>query len=159
MSRLTRWVTLAAAVAACAATAAIAATAGAASKGKPTSGVVYAALTHTVGKTEFAAGNTSDKVLGNGAVTFALTVGAGGKPGSLIAKGTVDVFTKTGELAGTDSVIINTSSTGAVTFSNGKLNLTKGYGLEKGHSFVGTFTGTAKSIVGPFTFHEKGTYK
>ena len=159
MSRFTRSAAVAAAVATCAATAAIAATAGAASAGKSTSGVVYAALTHTVGKTEFAAGNSSDNVLGNGAVTFALTVGAGTKPGSLSAKGAVDVFTKTGELAGTDSVDIVTSSSGAVTFSNGKISLTKGYGLEKGHTFVGTFTGSATTIAGPFVFHEKGTYK
>jgi hypothetical protein len=146
-------------VVACAAIAAIAATATASGTGKATSGVVYAGLTHTVGKTEFAAGNVSDKVLGNGAVTFVLTLGTGTKPGSLTAKGTVDVFTKTGELSGTDSVTLTTSSTGAVTFSNGKLNLTKGFGLEKGHSFVGTFTGSAKSIAGPFTFHDKGTYR
>ncbi len=158
MSRFTRSAALAAAVAACAA-AAIATTATAAGKGKATSGVVYAGLTHTVGKTEFAAGNVSDKVLGNGAVTFALTLGTGTKPGSLTAKGTVAVFTKTGELSGTDSVTLTTSSTGAVTFSNGKLNLTKGFGLQTGHSFVGTFTGSAKSIAGPFTFHDKGTYR
>jgi hypothetical protein len=159
MSRFTRSAAIAAAIGACAATAAIAGTAGAASKGKATSGVVYAALTHTVGKTEIAAGNVSDKVLGNGAVTFALTVGTGGKAGTLSLKGTVAVFTKTGELTGTDSVTLNTSSSGAVTFTNGKIDLNKGFGLEKGHTFVGTFTGSAASIAGPFTFHEKGTYK
>lgn len=81
------------------------------------------------------------------------------KPAALSLKGTVDLFTKTGELTGTDSVSLNTSSSGAVSFSNGRLDLTKGYGLEKGHTFVGTFTGSAASIAGPFTFHDKGTYK
>jgi hypothetical protein len=52
-----------------------------------------------------------------------------------------------------------TASDNSVTFTNGKVDLTKGYGLQKGHTFVGTFTGTAKSILGPYVFHEKGTYK
>jgi hypothetical protein len=144
-------------VAATAATAG-AVTASSASKGKSTSGTVYAALVHTVGKTEYAAGLVSDKVLGKGAVEFALNVGEGTKAGSLEGKGSVTVFTATGQLQGTDSVTINTTSTG-VTFTGGKLNLTKGEGLQKGHSFVGTFTGTAKSIAGPYTFLDKGTYK
>jgi hypothetical protein len=151
------------AVVAMVAAAAVAATAGAvtattASKGKATRGVVYAAIVHTVGKTEDAAGLVNDKVLGKGAVEFALNVGEGTKPGSLAGTGTVIVFTKTGQLSGTDSVTINTTSTG-VTFTAGKLNLTKGAGLQKGHTFVGTFTGTAKTIAGPYTFNEKGTYK
>jgi hypothetical protein len=129
-----------------------------AAKGKATSGVVYAALVHTVGKTELAAGLVNDKVLGKGAVEFALNVGEGTKAGSLKATGSVIVFTKTGQLSGTDSVTINTTPTG-VTFTGGKLDLTKGAGLQKGHSFAGTFTGTAKSIAGPYTFQDKGTYK
>jgi hypothetical protein len=133
-------------------------TAGATSKGKTTSGIVYAALVHTVGKTEDAAGLLNDKVLGQGAVEFALNVGEGTKPGSLKGTGTVIVFTATGELSGKDSVMINTTSSG-VTFTGGKIDLTKGQGLQKGHSFVGTFTGTAKAITGPYTFHDKGTYK
>ena len=158
MSRLTR--ALCVLVALMVASAAVAVTAGATSagKGKSTSGIVYAALVHTAGKTEYAAGLVSDKVLGKGAVEFALNVGEGTKPGSLTGKGSVTVFTATGQLSGTDSVTINTTSTG-VTFTNGKLDLTKGEGLQKGHSFVGTFTGTAKSIAGPYTFNDKGTYK
>jgi hypothetical protein len=161
MSRIMRPLVLATGL--LAACAAIAVTAGigsakSASKGKATSGVVYAAIVHTVGKTEYAAGLVNDKVLGKGAVEFALTVGEGSKPGSLTGKGAVTVFTSTGQLSGTDSVDITTTSTGA-TFSNGKLDLTKGEGLQKGHSFVGTFTGTAKSILGPYTFEDKGTYK
>jgi hypothetical protein len=158
MSRFTR--TLGVLMVLVASFAIIAVTAGAksASKGKSTSGVVYAAIVRTVGKTEYAAGLVNDKVLGKGAVEFALTVGEGTKTGSLAGKGSVTVFTSTGQLSGTDSVTINTTSSG-VTFTDGKLNLTKGQGLQKGHTFVGTFTGTAKSILGPYTFHDKGTYK
>jgi hypothetical protein len=160
MNRLTRTLGVGAVLLAiCGATVfAAVASASASSKGKKTSGVVYAALVHTVGKTEYAAGLVSDKVLGKGAVEFALTVGEGTKAGSLKGKGSVTVFTSTGQLQGTDSVTINTTSAG-VTFTGGKLDLTKGQGLQKGHSFVGTFTGTAKSIAGPYTFNDKGTYK
>jgi hypothetical protein len=158
MSRSIRALALAGVVLVAFAAFAIAAGATSASKGKATSGVVYAALVHTVGKTEEAAGLVTDKVLGKGAVEFDLNVGEGTKPGSLKGTGSVTVFTSTGELEGTDSVTINTTSTG-VTFTDGKLDLTKGKGLQKGHSFVGTFTGSAKSIAGPYTFNEKGTYK
>lgn len=158
MNRVTRTLSVAAAILAICGATAFAAGASASSKGKKTSGIVYAALVHTVGKTEYAAGLVSDKVLGKGAVEFALTVGEGTKTGSLTGKGSVTVFTSTGQLSGTDSVTINTTSSG-VTFTGGKLDLTKGKGLQKGHSFVGTFTGTAKSIAGPYTFNDKGRYK
>ena len=36
----------------------------------PDHGVLYAAVTHTKGSTEYLAGNSSDKVLGSGAVTY-----------------------------------------------------------------------------------------
>jgi hypothetical protein len=158
MSRNIRVLALAGVLAAAFAALTITAGAKSASKGKATHGVVYAALVHTVGKTEDAAGLVNDKVLGQSAVEFALNVGQGSKTGSLKGTGTVIVFTPTGELSGKDSVTINTTSTG-VTFTGGKINLTKGQGLQKGHTFVGTFTGTAKSILGPYTFNEKGTYK
>ncbi len=122
-------------------------------------GTIYAAITHTVGKIEYAAGDSTDKVLGNGAVTFSLAVEPGGPSGTLTGKGNVTVYGRTGSLTGTDSVDFTISSTGAITFTHGKINLTKGAGLQKGHSFVGTFTGSGKSAAGPFVFHYKGAYK
>jgi hypothetical protein len=160
MSKLTRSIAAGTGViAACALIAIGAGAVGAKPKGRATSGTAYAAITHKVGNIQFVAGDVSDKVLGNGAVTFQLTVGTGSKPGTVGAKGTVTVFTTTGSLSGTDSVDITLSPTGALTFTNGKLNLTKGTGGQKGHSFVGTVTGSAPSANGPFVFHDKGTYK
>ena len=159
MTRMTRSVTAAAGLlAACAVIAVTAVGVGAKGTGKATSGTVYAAITHTVGKTENAAGQVNDTVLGEGAVLFALTVGSGSKPGTVPLKGTLIAFTKTGELSGTDSVDLNVSATGT-TFTNGKFKLTKGLGAQKGHSFIGTFTGTASSPTGPYVFHDKVIYK
>ncbi|MGI8507280.1 MAG: hypothetical protein ACR2MK_10865 [Solirubrobacteraceae bacterium] len=160
MTRQTRSLTAAASLlAACAIIAVGAGAVGAKGKGRADSGTTYAAITHIVGKTQIAAGNTTDKVLGKGAVTFALTLGTGSKPGTIVAKGTVVVYTSTGSLSGSDSVDITPTSTGELVFTNGKLNLSKGSGGQKGHSFVGTFTGTGKTASGPFVFHEKGTYR
>ena len=161
MSRFTR--TLCVLVALLVVSAAIAVTAGATSKparASPTSGIVYAALVHTVGKTEYAAGLVTDKVLGKGAVEFALNGRRGQQsPGSLHGTGTRHrVHVAPGSCPAPTRVTINTTSTG-VTFTNGKLDLTQGQGAQKGHSIVGTFTGTAKSIAGPYTFNDKGTYK
>ncbi len=70
----------------------------------------------------------------------------------------VTIFTKTGALSGTGTATEIVNSNGTATFTS-KLRLTKGSGGQKGHSFVGTFTGTAASPTGPYTFHDKGTYK
>lgn len=130
------------------------------SAGKADSATAWVAITHAAGKNQFAAGNVKDKVLGNGAVTYVINVGTGAKPGTIKVVATVIVFTKTGSLSGNATATLTVNSDGSGTFSNGKLNLTKGSGGQRGHSFVGTFTGSAKTAVtGPFVFHEKGTYK
>lgn len=151
---------MAAAFMAVAVVAASAAAVGTKSKGKADSGTAYVAITHTVGKVQFAAGNSTDKVLGTGAITYKITVGTGSKPGSLkVSAKPVTIFTKTGELSGTATATLTVAADGSAKFSNGKLNLTKGTGGQKGHSLVATFTGTAASATGPFVFHDKGTYK
>jgi len=132
---------------------------GAPNAGKHDSGTVNAAITHTVGPTEYIAGNSSDKLLGSGAVTYTAKVGTGATPGTLAVTANVTLFTKTGSLSGKATATLTTNKDGSVTFSNGKINLNKGAGLQKGHSFKGTFTGTGTSATGPYTFHDSGTYK
>jgi hypothetical protein len=133
---------------------------GAAPSGKHDSGVVYAALTHTVGSTDYIAGNSTDKLFGSGAVTYTTKVGIGSKPGTLkVTVKPVTTFYKNGALSGTATATLVTNSDLTVTITGGKLNETKGTGAEKGHRFIATFTGTGKSVTGPFVFHYKGTYK
>ena len=133
--------------------------AGAASHGKQTKGVLYVALTHTVGSTQYLAGNSSDKVLGPGAATYTAKVGEGSKPGTLKVVANVIIFTRNGSFQGKATSTLTVNSDGSVTYSNGKINAAKGQGGQKGHTFVATFTGAGKSIAGPFVFNYKGTYK
>jgi hypothetical protein len=132
---------------------------GAPNAGKHDSGTVYAAITHTANGIEYIAGNASDKLLGSGAIAYTAKVGTGATPGTLKVTANVTLFTKTGSLSGKATATATTASDNSVTFTNGKITLNKGAGLQKGHSFKGTFTGSAKSILGPFTFHDSGTYK
>jgi hypothetical protein len=132
---------------------------GAATAGKHDSGVLYAAITHQNATTEFLAGNASDKVLGSGAVTYTAKLGTGSSPGTLKITATVTLFSKTGSMSGPATGTLVVAKDGSVTFANGKIKLSHGAGGEKGHSFVGTFTGSGKSAGGPFVFHYKGTYK
>jgi hypothetical protein len=131
---------------------------GAASTGRPDRGVLYVAITHTVGSTNYLAGNASDKLFGSGAATYKAQL-HGVTPGTFKVTGPITVFVKNGSLAGKTSATAIVNSNGTVTFTTGKLNLPKGAGGQNGHSFVGTFTGTGKAATGPYVFHYKGTYK
>lgn len=161
MFKPTRWVAgvLAGALVLSALSAGVVSASTAKPKGKKDSGTLYAAITHTVGGTEYIAGNISDKVLGQGAATFTATVGTGSTPGTIAVHGKVTAFFKNGSLSGTGSATLTTSASGPVTFTGGKLTLKTGAGLEKGHSFVVTFTGTGGGVTGPYVFHYTGTYK
>jgi hypothetical protein len=158
MNRLTRLAAATALVGACALIAVTAGAVGASGNGRADSATAYVAITHSAGKNYYAAGNVSDKILGNGAVTYVITAGTGAKPGSIKLGGSVTTFGPTGSLSGADTGTEVTSASGAVTLS-GKLMLTHGTGGQKGHSYIATFTGTGKAALGPFVFHVKGTYK
>ena len=59
------------------------ATVGAKSAGESDGATAWVAVTHTVGKTLYLAGNVSDKVLGKGAITYTVKAGIGTKPGTI----------------------------------------------------------------------------
>jgi hypothetical protein len=129
------------------------------SSGKADHGTSFVAVTHQIGSTYIAAGDTTDNVIGKGAVVYTITAGTGTKPGTIkITAKRVTVFSSTGSLFGTAAGTETTLASGAVTLT-GKLNLNHGTGGQKGHRLVDTFTGTGKTPLGPFVFHTKGTYK
>ena len=135
------------------------ATVGAKSSGRADTGTAYVAVTHQVGKVYVAAGATTDKVLGSGAVVYDISASTGTTSGTLkITSKKVTEFSSTGSLSGTAAGTEVIGSGGAVTVK-GTLKLAHGAGGQAGHSFVGTFTGTGKSATGPFVFHLKGIYK
>ena len=131
---------------------------GAKSAGKSDSGTAWVAVTHTVGSTLYLAGDATDKLLGNDALTYTVKAGTAAQPGTVKTSGTVTVFTTTGSLSGPFQGSAVTTSSGSVT-ETGKVDLSHGTGGQKGHSEVGTFTGTGASPTGPFVFHTKGIYK
>jgi Flp pilus assembly protein TadG len=135
----------------------LAATAGAATtKAKKDTGTSYVAVVHQVGNTLDAAGYTFDKLRGQGAITYQLNATPGAKGTVKVQGKRVVMYTSTGTLYGTGSAVQNIA-TGQV--SAGKLALTHGTAAQKGHSFVGTFTGTYNRANGVYTFHYTGTYK
>ncbi len=137
--------------------------AGAASNvGKAEHGTVYFALTHTVGKTNVAAGDATDSLFGAGAVVYRLHIltSTTGKISIKIPK--VMVFYSTGSATGSATAtltVTNQPKAGDATVTDGVLRLTKGTGTHQGHSFVGTFSGTGNISSDSYAIQYKGTYK
>lgn len=137
--------------------------AGAASTaGKAEHGTVYFALTHTVGKTNVAAGDTTDSLFGAGAVVYRLHVlpTMTGKVSIKIPK--VTVFYATGSATGSATATLtatNKPKAGDATVTGGVLKLTEGTGTHKGHSFEGTFSGTGNITSDTYTIKYRGTYE
>jgi hypothetical protein len=130
------------------------------SKGKADSGTSHVGTTHSDSKFTYSAGDNTDKLLGAGAVTYKLKVGSTPTVGTVtLTANPVRLFTATGSLIGTGSAKLTITGPTTATISNGKLKLTKGTGSQKGHSFIGTFTGSGNPATGQYTFHYKGTYK
>lgn len=129
------------------------------SKSKSVTGTAYVGENHVVGAIHYFAGPTSDNVLGSGAITFPSPITV--TPGGVVqfSSSQVTLFTKTGSLSGTASADVTASSATQAAVTNGKLSLTKGTGAEKGHSLVGTFTGTGNPSTTEYVFNYKATYK
>jgi hypothetical protein len=126
--------------------------------GKSDHGTAYASINRVVSGKEYGSATNTDAVLGPSAITFTATVtsAGGGKLTLNIEK--LVLYGKTGSLTGTGTATVTLSGS-TETFSDGKLNLTKGAGSQKGHSFVGTFTGSGDVTKNQFTLKYKGTYK
>ena len=133
------------------------------SSGKQTTGTAYVAGTPKPGSLVYVAGFNTDKVLGPGAVTYALKALPGRASGTIkVNARLVTLWTAKGSLSGTGSAtltITNSPKTGDATVSGGKLKLTHGTGALAGHSLTATFTGKGNVGAGAYVFHYKGTYK
>jgi hypothetical protein len=122
------------------------------------SGTAYASTNRVVGKIGYGSATNSDKILGASAVTFKYTLTSqGGGKFKLNSTRTV-LYTPKGALKGTLSATVTLAGT-TETFTNGKLNLTTGTGSQKGHSLVGTFTGSGSETDNQFKITYKGKYK
>ena len=129
-----------------------------ATKGKKTSGVAYAGITHVEGKDVYVSGDFKDKLLGRGAIVYVTRVSAGNQPGTYTVNAKrITIFTTKGTLFGTGSGVETIHDDGSADVSDGKFNLTKGTGAYKGHTFKGTFSGPQKN--GVYKFSYKAVYK
>ena len=137
--------------------------AGAASKvGKAEHGTVHFALTHTIGKTNFAAGDATDSLFGVGAVVYQLHILTTTTGTISIKIPKVTVFYSTGSATGSATAtltVTNHPNAGDATVTGGVLKLTKGFGAHQGHTFVGTFSGKGNISSDSYTIQYKGTYK
>ena len=137
-----------------------AASVGAKPAGKAERGTVYAATTHTVGGTQYIAGNGTDTVFGADAVTYTVKVASiPTNPGTFtLTVKPVTIWTAAGSLTGTAKATLKVGAMSAVTVT-GTIALTKGTGAMKGHSLTGTLTGTGSLSTSEYVFHTKGIYK
>lgn len=131
---------------------------GAKSAGRKDSGVIYFAITHNKGGKQYAAGNSIDKLFGDGAVTFVNKISTANGTIKITTKPVVTYY-KDGTLSGVATSTVTPGQNGAVTISNGKIKETTATGAQKGHSLVGTFSGTGNTTTGLYTIHYKGTYR
>lgn len=136
-----------------------AATVGAKPAGKADSGTVYFAVTHTANGKEYAAGNSTDKLLGTGAVTYVITIGPSTAGTYKITSKPVTLYASTGTLTGTATATLTIGAKGAATITSGKLTAAGGTGGQKGHSVKDTFTGTGNATTALYKVVYKGTYK
>jgi hypothetical protein len=135
---------------------AVSASGSALAKGKKTSGVVYAGITHQDGNDLIVAGDINDKVLGKGAIIY-FTQPSGSDTGIHVEASRITIYTTKGSLTGKGAADQTVNSDGTSTISNGTFNLTKGTGAYKGHTLKGTFDGT-QGTDSVYTFNYTGTY-
>lgn len=129
-----------------------------ATKGKQTSGTVWAYVTHAEGKNLFVSGDFKDKLLGHGGIVYITRVSSGPAQGVFhVNAKRITIYTTKGSISGTGSATQTITSTSS-TVSDGKFLLNKGTGAYKGHTFQGTFSGTQSSN-GEYTFTYKARLK
>lgn len=128
--------------------------------GRADSSKLYLAITHTAGGFNYSAGDGTDRLLGPVVVTYKLKPISTRNGKLKITVPKARLWVSNGTLSGTASADLTvTDSKGDARLTNGKFSLTKGSGGQKGHSEVGTFTGTGNLTSGTYTLVTKGTYK
>jgi hypothetical protein len=119
------------------------------------SGTAWFSITHTVGSTEYAAGTTSDKLLGTDAVTYTSHLLPNSTGAITVNVKRLVVYSGTGSMVGTATAQVTVSGT-TETISDGKLKLTKGFGSMKGDKLIATLSGTGNLAANQIKFTYKG---
>jgi hypothetical protein len=158
MAKLTRSVALTVALGACVWVGATAAWAKPVRKGRADSGVVYFGVTHTANGNQYAAGNTEDKLLGAGAVTYVIQLSRTPAGGFEMTSKPVTLFFSNGTLTGTATATV-TPGAGGTTLTGGRLLAARGTGGQKGHSVTASFQGVGNPVAGTYKLTYTGVYK
>jgi len=130
----------------------------AAAKAVADSGTLWFSVTHVTNGLDHAAGNSSDKRLGTGVVSYSIKTIANTTGTVTIDAKNVTMYTGTGTLSGTATATLTITSTGD-TITNGKLKLTKGAGSLKGDSLSGTFSGSGSTTANQYEVQYTGKLK
>lgn len=128
-----------------------------ATKGKKTSGVAYAGVTHAEGTGDnqrlFVSGDFKDSLLGRGGIVYITKATATQTTGEYkVDAKSITIYTTKGSLTGKGSATQVFNSDGSVEVKDGKFALTKGTGKYKGHTFKGTFAGPQTNGVYKFSY-------
>ncbi len=118
---------------------------------------MHSSITYSAGRYQYAAGNLSDKILGDGAITYKLKLASVSGQLTLTSKHVV-LYTSRGSLTGTGSALVTVSGT-TETITAGRLSLTNGAGSLRHHALVAKFTGSGDLTANSFTFNYKGRYR
>jgi hypothetical protein len=132
-----------------------------ATKGKKTTGVAYASVTHAENNNKdlFVSGDFKDSLLGHGGIVYITNVTAGQRQGEYKVKARkITIYTTKGSLTGIGAATQVFHDDGSVEVKDGTFSLTKGTGKYKGHTFKGTFAGP-QNAQGLYTFTYKALYK
>ena len=129
---------------------ALASAAGARTDPQRDSGTSWFAVTHVVNGVEHAAGQVSDKRLGNGAVTYLLKLVTTTSGTVNINASNFTIWTAKGSLSGTATATLTVAPNGTDQITNGKAKLTKGTGALKGDKLIGTFSGGGSTTTNQF---------
>ncbi len=129
------------------------------SKGRKDTGTVYLATTHQGNGFLWAAGNTFDKILGKGAVSYKVRVRPASPGTFAVVIKHAKIFGATGSMTGKVTATQTIAANGSATITNGKFSFAHGTEGLKGHTYKGTVSGTGSVVTGQYTLHTKGTFK
>jgi hypothetical protein len=127
-------------------------------KARADSGVVYFGITHSANGNQYAAGSTTDKLFGSGAITFVIQTTRTPSGGFRMISKPVTLFFSNGTLTGTATATV-TPAPGGTSLTGGKLKAAHGTAAQKGHSVSATFQGTGNPVTGAYKIIYTGVYK
>jgi hypothetical protein len=127
-------------------------------KGRADSGVVYFAITHAANGNQYAAGSSTDKLFGAGAVTYVIQTTRTPTGGFEMTGKPMTLFFSNGTLTGTATATVRPGA-GGTALTGGRLLAANGTGGQKGHSMTATFQGIGNPVTATYKLTYTGVYK